>query len=85
MYKGLNSTGTLIQRTATEVPQNRSHATGTGRLDRNGSSTTMVAMEATIFTGWIYDHLRPQDQQVNVAHPLMLRALCTLGIRDARA
>jgi transposase len=34
-----------------------------------------VAMEATIFTGWIYDHLLPQAAQVKVAHPLMLRAI----------
>src|ERR1700730_7019871 len=35
----------------------------------------IIAMEATIFTGWIYDHLRPHAQQVKVAHPLMLRAI----------
>jgi transposase len=35
----------------------------------------MVAMEATIFTGWIYDHLLPHAIQVKVAHPLMLRAI----------
>ena len=34
-----------------------------------------VAMEATIFTGWIYDHLRPHAAAVKVAHPLMLRAI----------
>ena len=34
-----------------------------------------VAMEATIFTGWIYDHLLPHAQQVRVVHPLMLRAI----------
>src|SRR5438270_1861708 len=34
-----------------------------------------VAMEATIFTGWIYDHLRPHASEVKVAHPLMLRAI----------
>src|SRR5580693_256706 len=34
-----------------------------------------IAMEATIFTGWIYDHLRPHAQAVKVAHPLMLRAI----------
>ena len=28
-------------------------------------------MEATIFTGWIYDHLLPQAEKVKVAHPLM--------------
>ncbi len=36
----------------------------------------MMAMEATIFTGWIYDHLVPHAEKVNqVAHPLMLRAI----------
>jgi transposase len=35
----------------------------------------MIAMEATIFTGWIYDHLRPHAEEVKVAHPLMLRAI----------
>jgi hypothetical protein len=32
-------------------------------------------MEATIFTGWIYDHLLPYAAQVKVADPLMLRAI----------
>jgi transposase len=32
-------------------------------------------MEATIFTGWIYDHLLPHASAVKVAHPLMLRAI----------
>jgi len=35
----------------------------------------MIAMEATIFTGWIYDHLLPHAENVKVAHPLMLRAI----------
>src|ERR1039457_4525026 len=35
----------------------------------------MMAMEATIFTGWIYDHLVPNAEKVKEAHPLMLRAL----------
>jgi len=35
----------------------------------------MIAMEATIFTGWIYDHLLPHAEKVRVAHPLMLRAI----------
>ena len=30
-----------------------------------------AAMEATIFTGWIYDHLRPHATQLKVAHPVM--------------
>jgi transposase len=35
----------------------------------------MMAMEATIFTGWIYDHLRPYAEKLKVTHPLMLRAI----------
>src|SRR6202795_399198 len=34
-----------------------------------------VAMEGTIFSGWIYDHLLPHATQIKVAHPLMLRAI----------
>ena len=34
-----------------------------------------TAMEATRFTGWIYDHLKPHAAELKVAHPLMLRAI----------
>src|ERR1700738_5315813 len=34
-----------------------------------------AAREATVFTGWIYDHLLPHAATVKVAHPLMLRAI----------
>jgi transposase len=34
-----------------------------------------AAMEATVFTGWIYDYLRPHAATLKVAHPLMLRAI----------
>jgi len=27
------------------------------------------AMEATLFTGWIYDQLKPKAQELKVAHP----------------
>src|SRR5262250_1450951 len=43
-----------------------------------------VAMEATIFTGWIYDHLVPHAQQVKVAHPLMLRAIAAAKKKNDR-
>jgi transposase len=43
-----------------------------------------VAMEATIFTGWIYDHLLPHAQQVKVAHPLMLRAIAAAKKKNDR-
>lgn len=34
-----------------------------------------AAMEATLFTGWVYDHLLPHADSLKVAHPLMLRAI----------
>lgn len=33
------------------------------------------ALEATLFSGWIYDHLQPYAQQLQVAHPLLLKAI----------
>lgn len=33
------------------------------------------AMEATLFTGWIYDHLLPYAEELKVAHPEMLKAI----------
>jgi transposase len=43
-----------------------------------------AAMEATIFTGWIYDHLLPHAAQVKVAHPLMLRAIAAAKKKNDR-
>jgi transposase len=43
-----------------------------------------VAMEATIFTGWIYDHLLPHAAQVKVAHPLLLRAIAAAKKKNDR-
>src|SRR5262245_50852955 len=43
-----------------------------------------VGMEATIFTGWIYDHLLPHAQQIKVAHPLMLRAMAAAKKKNNR-
>ena len=44
----------------------------------------MIAMEATIFTGWIYDHLLPHAAQVKVAHPVMLRAIALAKKKNDR-
>jgi len=44
----------------------------------------IIAMEATIFTGWIYDHLRPHAPPVKVAHPLMLRAIAAAKKKNDR-
>ena len=76
MYKKLNSTETLIQRTTTEAPQGHMYyigldvhihqegKIGATRCELDSWMKTLpqrwtVAMEATILTGWIYDHLRP--------------------------
>ena len=43
-----------------------------------------AAMEATMFTGWIYDHLKPHAAALKVAHPLMLRAIATAKKKNDR-
>ena len=67
-----------IKRVSGEV-----HAAGTIDATRSALDlwlTTLpqpwtAALEATIFTGWIYDHLKPHASAVKVAHPFMLRAI----------
>jgi len=41
-------------------------------------------MEATMFTGWIYDHLLSHAEQVKVAHPVMLRAIALAKKKNDR-
>src|SRR5262249_50320281 len=43
-----------------------------------------AAMEATMFTGWIYDHLKPHATALKVAHPLMLRAIAAAKKKNDR-
>jgi transposase len=43
------------------------------------------AMEATIFTGWIYDFLTRYAVDVKVAHPAMLKAITTAKKKNDRA
>jgi transposase len=43
-----------------------------------------VAMEATMFTGRIYDHLKPHAAALKVAHPLMLRAIAAAKKKNDR-
>jgi transposase len=62
---------------------------GATRRDLDGWIRTMpqrrtIAMEATIFTGWIYDHLLPHAEKVKVAHPLMLRAIAAAKKKNDR-
>jgi transposase len=70
----------------------RIHRQGTIGATRNELDSWMttlpqpwtVAMEATIFTGWIYDHLLPHAAQVKVAHPVMLRAIAASKKKNDR-
>jgi transposase len=43
-----------------------------------------AAMEATMFSGWIYDHLKPNAAVLKVAHPLMLRAIAAAKKKNDR-
>src|SRR5215510_4597485 len=43
-----------------------------------------AAMEATMFSGWIYDHLKPHAAGLKVAHPLMLRAIAVAKKKNDR-
>ena len=43
-----------------------------------------AALEATMFSGWIYDHLKPHAAAMKVAHPLMLRAIAAAKKKNDR-
>jgi transposase len=43
-----------------------------------------AAMEATVFTGWSYDYLKPHAAALKVAHPLMLRAIAAAKKKNDR-
>ncbi|MDP3016430.1 MAG: IS110 family transposase [Deltaproteobacteria bacterium] len=43
------------------------------------------AMEATIFTGWVYDFLKPNSVDLKVAHPEMLKAITAAKKKNDRA
>lgn len=42
------------------------------------------AMEATLFTGWVYDFLKPYAVSLKVAHPEMLKAITTAKKKNDR-
>lgn len=43
------------------------------------------AMEATMFTGWVYDFLKPHAMELKVAHPEMLKAITAAKKKNDRA
>jgi len=45
----------------------------------------VAAMEATLFTGWVYDFLKPHAKDLIVAHPEMLKAITAAKKKNDRA
>lgn len=45
----------------------------------------VAAMEATMFTGWVYDFLTPHAEKLLVAHPEMLKAITAAKKKNDRA
>ncbi|GFO62076.1 IS110 family transposase [Geomonas silvestris] len=45
----------------------------------------VAAMEATMFTGWVYDFLKPYAKELFVAHPEMLKAITAAKKKNDRA
>lgn len=43
------------------------------------------AMEATMFTGWVYDFLKPHALELKIAHPEMLKAITAAKKKNDRA
>lgn len=65
---------------------------GTVRATREGLTEWVAGlphpwiggMEATLFTGWIYDFLRPYAYELKVGHSYMLRAICASKKKNDR-
>jgi len=49
------------------------------------SQPWVAAMEATMFTGWVYDFLKPYAKDIKVAHPEMLKAITAAKKKNDRA
>ena len=48
-------------------------------------SNWIGGMEATMFTGWVYDFLKPHALELKVAHPEMLKAITAAKKKNDRA
>lgn len=65
-----NGEGLVIERGTVEANHTR-----LGEWAASFKHPWIGAMEATLFTGWIYDHLKPYAVELKVAHPAMLKAI----------
>src|ERR1700751_902124 len=48
------------------------------------SNTWHGAMEATLFSGWIFDTLKPYAAKLDMAHPAMVKAIATAKKKNDR-
>jgi len=55
------------------------------QVDGKSAGPWLGAMEATIFTGWVYDYLKPHAVDLKVAHPEMLKAITAAKKKNDRA
>lgn len=51
---------------------------------RQRSEPWMGGLEATLFSGWIYDELKPYAAELKVAHPAMLKAIAASKKKNDR-
>src|SRR4051812_19194943 len=58
--------------------------TGLHRCMKTLPKPWTVAMQASIFTGWLYDHLLPHAAHVKLAYPVMLRAIAAAKKKNDR-
>jgi transposase len=61
-----------------DIVEQKTIASSRGELGRWAASLErpwMGAMEATLFTGWIYDFLKPYARELKVGHPLLIKAI----------
>jgi transposase len=63
----------------------RSDRQSLGQWQTELPGSWMGAMEATMFTGWIYDYLKPYAAELKVAHPEMLKAITAAKKKNDRA
>ncbi len=67
-----------VQDVTGHIQQQRTMAAKRSELDdwmKTLPQPWTTAIEASIFSGWVYDYLLPRAAQVRVAHPLRLRAI----------
>src|ERR1035441_10108706 len=55
--------------------QHAGRTRGPAGMGRSATSPWRGAMEATLFSGWIYDTLKPYGEQLEMAHPAKMKAI----------